>query len=102
MLHIVGRAYHIQYGLGDMVTFRSAIVMHEIMPVTRERSAVVLFSKGDAVKWTQTREQPSRPWAAEAEELETDLESECRVRARARASKDAPPAMAGKRRGCTA
>ena len=102
MLHIMGRAYRIQYGLGDMVTFRSAIIMHEIMSFTGERSAVVLFSKGDAVKWIQTRERPSRPWAAEAEELETDLEEERRVRARARAYKDAAPAMARKRRGCPA
>jgi hypothetical protein len=82
VIRIMGRACRIRYSVGDMVTFRSAIIMHKIMPFTGQWSAVVLFSKWDVIKWIQRRERPSRPWASKAEELETDLEEEHRARAR--------------------
>jgi hypothetical protein len=34
VLHIVNKTYCIEYQQGDMLTFRSAIVMHEIMVST--------------------------------------------------------------------
>jgi predicted 2-oxoglutarate/Fe(II)-dependent dioxygenase YbiX len=76
VLHIMNKAYRVQYKEGDMVTFRSAIVMHEVMPFIGQRSAIVLFNKKNTVKYIQTKERPSRPFGKQAEELDTDIEAE--------------------------
>jgi hypothetical protein len=59
-----------------MVTFRSAIVMHEIMPSTGYCSAIVLLNKKNTAKYIQTKARPSRPFGKQAEELDTDMEAE--------------------------
>jgi hypothetical protein len=77
ILHIMGRPYRLSYRHGDMITFRSAIVMHEIMPFTGSRSAVVLFSKSNALAFVEkTTERPINPVIPLADTLDTDREAE--------------------------
>ncbi|KAH8084623.1 hypothetical protein HD553DRAFT_342113 [Filobasidium floriforme] len=77
ILHIMGRPYRLRYRAGDMITFRSAIVMHEIMPFQGERSAVVLFSKSNALAFVErTHERPVNPVIPLADTLDTDEEAE--------------------------
>lgn len=80
ILHIMGQPYRLQYQVGDMITFRSAIIMHEIMGFNGERSAIVLFSRSNALAFVErTNQRPIHPIIALADTLDTDHEGELAI-----------------------
>ena len=61
-----GEYYKLDYRPGSICIFRSSLVPHAITRFTGTRTAVVLFTKDDALKWVQTHDEPPMPYEEDA------------------------------------